>query len=248
MSIATRRAVSCVRSRWSGLAVAPADSGFGRGDRPSCAPPAIVCSSSPTTRRPRVEAQEAALAAIGIPAVGDVLTSANAAALLIEPGERCWSAEARAWSQAVVGRGASVVGQRSDGRVDVVVVGFHRTFDYEEMLVASRAARNGARLIGTNDDATYPTPDGPIPGGGRDPGVDRHCVAALRRSSPASHTSRWRRWCGRPSATMQRRHAVMVGDRPETDGLMAATLGCRYAACRVRRHRARQPLSCRRPI
>ena len=26
--------------------------------------------------------------------------------------------------------------------------------------------RNGARLIGTNDDATYPTPDGPIPGGG----------------------------------------------------------------------------------
>ena len=28
------------------------------------------------------------------------------------------------------------------------------------------AVRNGARLIGTNDDATYPTPDGPIPGGG----------------------------------------------------------------------------------
>ncbi|HEY4609704.1 MAG TPA: HAD hydrolase-like protein, partial [Ilumatobacteraceae bacterium] len=25
------------------------------------------------------------------------------------------------------------------------------------------------------------------------------------------------------------RHAVMVGDRPETDGLMATTLGCRYA-------------------
>ena len=35
-----------------------------------------------------VEEQEAALAAIGIPAAGDVLTSANAAALLIEPGER----------------------------------------------------------------------------------------------------------------------------------------------------------------
>ena len=25
------------------------------------------------------------------------------------------------------------------------------------------------------------------------------------------------------------KNAVMVGDRPETDGLMAATLGCRYA-------------------
>ena len=28
------------------------------------------------------------------------------------------------------------------------------------------AVRRGARLIGTNDDATYPTPTGPIPGGG----------------------------------------------------------------------------------
>ena len=34
------------------------------------------------------------------------------------------------------------------------------------MRVASDAVRRGARLIATNDDATYPTPDGPIPGGG----------------------------------------------------------------------------------
>ena len=32
--------------------------------------------------------------------------------------------------------------------------------------VSSYAVRRGARLIGTNDDATYPTPTGPIPGGG----------------------------------------------------------------------------------
>ena len=50
--------------------------------------------------------------------------------------------------------------------VDVVMVGFHREFDYERMRIASTAARDGARLIGTNDDVTYPTPDGPIPGGG----------------------------------------------------------------------------------
>ena len=44
--------------------------------------------------------------------------------------------------------------------VDVVVVGYHRSFDYEAMLRANRAIGNGARMVCTNDDATYPTPDG----------------------------------------------------------------------------------------
>ena len=58
----------------------------------------------------------------------------------------------------------------------------------------SRPCAGGARLIGTNDDATYPTPDGPIPGGGA-------LLAAVAtasghdRSSPASPTSRWPHWC-----------------------------------------------------
>ena len=52
------------------------------------------------------------------------------------------------------------------GPVDVVVVGFHRTFDYDELTRRAAAVRAGARLIGTNGDATYPTPDGEIPGGG----------------------------------------------------------------------------------
>ena len=90
----------------------------------------------------------------------------------------------------------SVAAQRSStacGLVDAVIVGFHRTFDYESMLVASRAARNGARLIGTNDDATYPTPDGPIPGGGAILAGDRRPRQAWHRSSPASLTNRWLR-------------------------------------------------------
>jgi 4-nitrophenyl phosphatase len=175
----------------------------------------------------RVEVQESSLDAIGIPAAGDVLTSANAAALLIEPGEKVLVCGGEGVVQAVVGRGAVVAVDGID-IADVVVVGFHRTFDYEEMLVASRAVRNGARLIGTNDDATYPTPDGPIPGGGAilasivvaagvEPtvaGKPHEPMAALIRAT-----------IGEAAA----KRAVMVGDRPETDGLMAATLGCRYA-------------------
>ena len=175
----------------------------------------------------RVEVQEAALLAIGIPAVGDVLTSANAAALLIEPGERVLVCGGEGVIESVVGRGAVMVGATSE-HADAVVVGFHRTFDYEAMLHASRAVRNGARLIGTNDDATYPTPDGPIPGGGA-------ILASIVTASGVSPIV-----AGKPHEPMAAlvratigasaaRSAVMVGDRPETDGLMATTLGCRYA-------------------
>ncbi len=172
----------------------------------------------------KVEDQEASLEAIGIPAVGDVLTSANAAALLIEPGEKVMVCGGEGVVQAVVGRGAVVASED----VDVVVVGFHRTFDYKEMLVASRAVRIGARLIGTNDDATYPTPDGPIPGGGAILAsiVVASGVAPIVAGKPHEPMAALiRATLGEAAA----KKAVMVGDRPETDGLMAATLGCRYA-------------------
>ncbi len=175
----------------------------------------------------RVETQEQSLDAIGIPAVGDVLTSANAAALLIEPGQRVMVCGGEGVVEAIVGRGAVVVDD-ADAGVDVVVVGFHRSFDYDEMLETSRAVRTGARLIGTNDDATYPTPDGPIPGGGA-------ILASIVTASGVAPTV-----AGKPHEPMAAlvratigesaaKRAVMIGDRPETDGLMAATLGCRYA-------------------
>jgi 4-nitrophenyl phosphatase len=175
----------------------------------------------------RVEEQEAALAAIGIPAAGDVLTSANAAALLIEPGERVLVCGGDGVIQAVVGRGAVVVAPDAE-HADAVMVGFHRTFDYQAMLHASRAVRNGARLIGTNDDATYPTPDGPIPGGGAILAsiVTASGVAPIVAGKPYEPMAALvRATIGERAA----RDAVMVGDRPSTDGLMAARLGCRYA-------------------
>ena len=184
----------------------------------------------------RVELQEAALDAIGIPAVGDVLTSANAAALLVEPGERVLVCGGEGVVQSMIGRGALVIGSGGSGidahdvdhRVDVVVVGFHRTFDYEEMLRASRAVRNGARLIGTNDDATYPTPEGPIPGGGAILAsiVTASGVVPIVAGKPHQPMAELVRTAIGESAAS---NAVMVGDRPETDGLMATRLGCRYA-------------------
>ena len=176
----------------------------------------------------RVEAQEAALAAIGVPARGDVLTSAMAAAQLVEPGERVLACAGDGVVQALTARGAVVV---SEGPADAVVVGWHRNFDYAGLTRATTAVLGGARLIGTNDDATYPTPDGPIPGGGA-------LLAAVATASGTSPTI-----AGKPHEPMAElvrstvgyaaaSVAVMVGDRPSTDGLFALTLGCRYAHVR----------------
>jgi HAD superfamily hydrolase (TIGR01450 family) len=173
----------------------------------------------------RLADHERALAAIGIDAVGDVLSSAMAAAHLVGSGERvlvCGDAGVR---EAVEARGAVVV---DDGDCDAVVVGFHRSFDYEGLRHAATAVMRGARLIGTNDDATYPTPDGPIPGGGAILAAVRVASGSVGEVAGKPH---------RPMVDLVRavigdeaaRGALMVGDRPETDGLFARELGCRYA-------------------
>ncbi len=172
-----------------------------------------------------VGAQEDTLASIGIPARGDVLTSATAAAQLVQPGERVMVCGGPGIVEALEARGAHAV---DVAPFDVVMVGFHRDFDYDEMLRSSAAVRAGARLIGTNDDATYPTPDGPIPGGGSIlAGIAVACgVAPIVAGKPyAPMVELVRSVTGRNDLT----DAVMFGDRPDTDGLFAQNVACRYA-------------------
>jgi len=178
--------------------------------------------------------QEAALEAIGIPARGDVVTSAMAGASLVSPDESVLVCGGAGIIEAVSAMGARVIGhdeyESGSSPVDVVMVGFHRHFDYEIMRRAAHAIRAGARLIGTNDDATYPTPAGPIPGGGS-------ILAAIATASGTSPIV-----AGKPHAPMGEvvrtmlggpvSDALMVGDRPSTDGLFARTIGCRYALVR----------------
>ena len=124
--------------------------------------------------------------------------------------------------EALEARGVEVV---DDGQADAVVVGLHPTFDYERMRIASTAVRRGARLLATNDDATYPTADGLL---GRAPA----------RSWPASSgpAARWPRSPASRTAPMvdllRARYGpngTMVGDRPDTDGRLARALGYRWA-------------------
>lgn len=176
---------------------------------------------------PELEAHEGALAAIGIPAIGDVVTSAIAAATLVAHGERVLVCGDRGLVQAAESRGATVIdADDAEGlrRCDVVLVGFHRSFDYDGLRRAATAVRGGARLIGANDDATYPTPDGPIPGGGSILAAVE--VAGGRRAVIAGKPYEPMAALVRSIIGQATERAVMVGDRPDTDGRFARRLGC----------------------
>ena len=183
---------------------------------------------------PRVEEHEAALAAIGVPAEGAVLTAAMAAANLLVPGSRVLVCGGDGIVQSMERAGAEVIPPDlvdAGAPVDAVVVGLLRSFDYGWLARTSSMVRRGAMLIGTNEDATYPTPSGPVPGGGA-------ILAAVRTAAGTVPTV-----AGKPHEPMaalvrsvvgveRLASAVMVGDRPDTDGRFARRIGCRYAHVR----------------
>ena len=184
--------------------------------------------------------QEAKLASLGIKAAGDVITSAMAATLLVEPGERALVCAGPGVLEAMRNRGVEVldvhdvlkdevrsrVGEAPD--VDVVVVGFHKSFGFDTLRIGTECMLKGARLVGTNYDATYPTAEGAWPGGGSMlaafayAGSQRPIVAG-KPFEPMAQLAR------RLVPRVEGRTEVMVGDRPATDGVFATALGVPYA-------------------
>ena len=170
----------------------------------------------------RVEAYVAKLEAMGVAVEADeVVTSGQAAASILEPGTTALVCAGPGVDEALTARGVQVV----DGdTADAVVVGWRPDFDYQLLRAAATAVMGGARLIGTNDDATYPTDEGLIPGGGS-------LLAAVAYASGATAEV-----AGKPHkatvALVEKRVGpveVMVGDRPSTDGVLARNLGARFA-------------------
>jgi 4-nitrophenyl phosphatase len=162
------------------------------------------------------------LAAMGVPAeADDICTSAQAAAGLVEPGSTAMVVGGPGIAEALAARGVEVV---TDGTaVDAVLVGFDSTFDYKKLTAAFQAVRDGARLIGTNDDATFPTATGEIPGGGS-------IVAAVAYASGVTAEI-----AGKPNPAAARlladrigTIAWLIGDRLDTDGAMAHAVGARF--------------------
>jgi HAD superfamily hydrolase (TIGR01450 family) len=97
---------------------------------------------------------------------------------------------------------------------DLVVVGWDPSFDFDALTRATVAVIDGATLIATNDDASFPSPRGLLPGAG----------ALLASIETASATRA--EVLGKPNAPMMDavekrlagcRNIAIVGDRAETD-------------------------------
>jgi HAD superfamily hydrolase (TIGR01450 family) len=166
------------------------------------------------------------LGAMGVPAAPeDVLTSAHAAAKLLARslgrGARVLACAGPGVVEALGDAGFEVV---RDGPAAAAVVGWHRDFDYDELDRTAATVRDGARFVATNLDPTYPGPDRPLPGNGA-------LVAAVATASGVQPEV-----AGKPEPAMVALvrdrfgdQGVMVGDRPSTDGALAAALGWPFA-------------------
>ena len=176
--------------------------------------------------------QVAALGSIGVPAEGDIVTSAMSAATAIKSGWRVLLCGSRGLIEEIGRVTDDVVVAYNEpmaaGDFDAVVVGFHREFNYQVLTDALTAVRGGAVLIGSNDDPTYPTPNGPIPGGGS-------ILAAIEKASGVTPTVTGKPY--EPMALLVRdmcgdvlpEEMVMIGDRSDTDGGFARIMGARFA-------------------
>ncbi|MGO9963045.1 MAG: HAD-IIA family hydrolase [Acidimicrobiales bacterium] len=156
----------------------------------------------------------------------DVLTSAMAAARLLEQGERALVLGGPGILEELDERGVVTVSPgtgREIGPVDAVVVGLDPTFDFASLTAAASALHAGARLIGTNDDPSFPTPQGMLPGAGS-------VLAAVACAGGVKPTIAGKPYP--PTVGLVRERigevAMVVGDRPSTDGLLARGLGARF--------------------
>jgi glycerol-1-phosphatase len=146
----------------------------------------------------------------------DIVTSAQAAASMMQPDQSAVVCADDGVAEALSARGVRIVER---GPADAVVVGWTHRFDFDRLATAADAARMGARLIGTNEDATYPTPDGLLPGAGS-------LLAAVATASHAVPEV-----AGKPHdplVSLLRARvpdvSLVVGDRPSTDGSLARRL------------------------
>ncbi len=169
-----------------------------------------------------VQEQEAKLKRAGIEAEGCVITSAMSAASTLKAGEKVLVSGGEGIHSAAISVGAEIVESENDNP-DAVIVGMNPDFNNGHCKTAMRAVRAGARLIGTNHDPTYPTPEGLFPGGG----AQLAAIAAAAETEPEI--------TGKPNEAMARcvRQILgdvdlVVGDRPDSDGLFAKTLSADF--------------------
>jgi 4-nitrophenyl phosphatase len=180
---------------------------------------AFVTNNSGPTRAEYVKM----LADAGVEASeSELVTSAQAGASLFAAGDRVAVVGDDGVLEALADRDVTVV-EPGDDPVGVIV-GRTLDLDHDRLAAAATAIREGARFVATNADATFPTARGLLPGAGA-------LVAYLATASGTEAEVAGKPH--RPVADLVRDRFgtidVMVGDRPDTDGLFAAMIDARFA-------------------
>jgi HAD superfamily hydrolase (TIGR01450 family) len=153
----------------------------------------------------------------------DLLSSADVAAAMLDPGSTALVVADDGVREALEARGVRLVDR---GPADAVVVGWTRSFTFDVVAEAARTVRAGARLIGTNEDPSHPTPNGLLPGSG----AILAAVATAAEATPEVAGKPHRPTADAIAALVPAGELrVMVGDRPATDGVLAAQLGIPFA-------------------
>jgi len=184
----------------------------------------IVYLTNKPLERPAVYA--AKLRAMGVPAEDDeVVSSLDALVAYLEeaPPSRAVLTIAEPLIDEILGEAGFTVSRDPDD-VDLVVVSWDRTFDYDKLERAFRAVRTGARIVATNPDPFCPTPEGGLPD-----------CAAMLAALEVSTGAKAEAIVGKPSHHLARvalarlgvpaEEVVMVGDRLLTDVGMAHANG-----------------------
>jgi HAD superfamily hydrolase (TIGR01450 family) len=178
----------------------------------------VAFATNNATRTPEQTADK--LRSMGFEVDADeVVTSAIAAADLVEPGTRCMVIGMQGLRDAVRARGCELVDDPED--TQVVLTGLDRELTYDKLVRGTRALLAGARFIASNADHSYPAADGISPGAGV-------IMAALETA-----TGRRAEVAGKPEAALFTSAAarlpagdlLMIGDKLETDIAGAAALG-----------------------
>jgi HAD superfamily hydrolase (TIGR01450 family) len=164
----------------------------------------------------------AKLTRLGVPAEpGDVETSALVTAALL--GSRgvseAFVVGERGIRQALQDEGIAIL-DGDVGHAEAVVVGWDRRADYTKLRIASLLVERGAAFVATNDDASYPAPDGNWPGAGAllaaiETTTGRRAEVVGKPHPPILLAALERAGGGRP---------LLIGDRLETDIAGAAGL------------------------
>ena len=159
----------------------------------------------------------------GFPALPDsVVTSAQAAATLLDPGTSAFVLGGDGLATAVAERGVRLSDDWNE--VDTVVVGLDPALTYERLSIAVLAVGRGARFVASNHDPTYPTPEGLRPGAGAIVAAVRHATGVAPEFAGKQH---------RPIrallASKTEGEVWIVGDRDDTDLAMGRAEGWKTA-------------------